>query len=542
MFGGGASSRLSDLLDFGSLHHISTVTRYAAQIASARRLIRYRHSPDRTTLYASTTSHQTFRRAVTPKQPSPPPPPSHHAIRTMPPPSSTNHLPSSHPAQRQRPKSPTRVLAETEAQWIFSEAELANTPSIQDGMPLAEEREKRASAINFMIQVGIMLKLPQLTLSTAAVFFHRFMMRASFKKERSGIPKLHHFQAAATALFLATKVEESCRKMKELVLSFCRVAQKNPNLIIDEQSKDWWRWRDCILHNEDVLLETLCFDLTVESPHRQLFDMLKFYGVEHNKKLRNAAWSFVTDINNTPICLMVSSRAIAVASLYAALRHCGETIHDDSRGRPWWEAQNIKLKDIRTVITHLVSHYDPATEKFDGVSVNRQSAESGNAIYVGLSSSGAADNIDESRLKSEQGAGSQSPYVPSGRDRRVSNASSMGAKRERETNGEAQTNGVHPDERETKRARPEETPTVNGTEGLTVRDTDAMNDLKHEEEQIRVRRGNEEAEMAVAERPHEQAPEGSNARGQVADVAMSDAQQNGKADEAEASEEGEIEE
>ena len=104
-------------------------------------------------------------------------------------------------------------------------------------------------------------------------------MRASLKKERNGIPKLHHYQTAATALFLATKVEESCRKMKELILAFCRVAQKNPNLIIDEQSKDWWRWRDCILHNEDVLLETLCFDLTVESPHRQLFEMLKWYGV-----------------------------------------------------------------------------------------------------------------------------------------------------------------------------------------------------------------------------------------------------------------------
>jgi protein BUR2 len=122
-------------------------------------------------------------------------------------------------------------------------------------MTQAEEKELRAKGVNFIVQVGILLKLPQLTLSTAAIFFQRFLMRASLKSVREGIPKLHHFQSAATALFLATKVEESCRKMKEIVLACCRVAQKNPNLVIDEQSKDFWRWRDCILYNEDVLLD-----------------------------------------------------------------------------------------------------------------------------------------------------------------------------------------------------------------------------------------------------------------------------------------------
>lgn len=453
----------------------------------------------------------------------------------MPPPSSTKHLPPAHPAHRQRPKSPTRVLAETEAQWLFNGAELANTPSIQDGMTLAEEREKRASGVNFIIQVGIMLKLPQITLSTAAVFFHRFMVRASFKKERNGIPKLHHFQAAATALFLATKVEESCRKMRELVLAFCRVAQKNPNLIIDEQSKDWWRWRDCILHNEDVLLETLCFDLTIESPHRQLFDMLKFYGVEHNKRLRNAAWSFVTDTNNTPLCLMVSSRTIAVASLYAALRHCGETIHDDATGRPWWEAQHIRLKDVKTVVLHLATHYDPSSNKIDGVNVNNQGAEADGSIYVGLSN-GVPDALEDSRLSTAQNPPSQSPFIAPGSERRGSNTSSVGVKRERERemNGDgAQVNG----ERESKRVRSGEMPAVNGREGLVPSDPSATHDLKVDEERLRVRRGNEEAEAQVAQADKEEN-----------DVEMGDGggknggEVDAKAEEAEASEEGEVEE
>lgn len=423
----------------------------------------------------------------------------------MPPPSNTNHLPPSHPATRQRPKSPNRVLAEAEAQWVFSEAELANTPSIQDGMTQAEEKEMRGKGVNFIVQVGIMLKLPQLTLSTAAVFFQRFLMRASLKKERAGIPKLHHYQTAATALFLATKVEESCRKMKELILAFCRVAQKNPNLIIDEQSKDWWRWRDCILHNEDVLLEVLCFDLTIESPHRQLFEMLKWYGVEHNKRLRNAAWGFVTDSNNTQLCLLCTSRTIAVASLYAACRYCDVALSDDAKGRPWWEAQHVRLGEIRKAIEYMCADYDTSSNKINGMAIGTGAAQEGErSIYVGLSTpgEGIAQDADSTRLREGQTHDGQSPFVPPSSERRPSNASSVGVKRDREepthVNGETKlkVNGVARDDKETKRPRLDDSTDANGAPELVPTDTNASNDFKHREEALKVEHGNRMEEAA----------------------------------------------
>jgi len=110
----------------------------------------------------------------------------------MPPPSSNAHLPSSQPAARQRPKSPDSVLAEAEAQWLFTEEELSHTPSIQDGMSPAKEKEVRSKGVNFIRQVGIMLKLPELTLSTAAIFFNRFLMRVTLV-DRPGAKALHHY-------------------------------------------------------------------------------------------------------------------------------------------------------------------------------------------------------------------------------------------------------------------------------------------------------------------------------------------------------------
>ncbi|KAF2236800.1 cyclin-like protein, partial [Viridothelium virens] len=266
-------------------------------------------------------------------------------------------LPSSQPAARHPPTLPYKVLEETEKQWLFSEDELRRTPSVADGMTPETERELRGKGVNFISQVGIMLKLPQLTLSTAAVFFNRFLMRNSLV-DKPGRKALHHYQVAATAVFLATKVEENCRKVKELVIACCRVAQKNPNLIVDEQSKDYWRWKDTILLNEDVLLENLCFDLTIEAPHKIFYEYLKLHGVEHHRELRNAGWAFLNDAILTQLCLLFPSRTIAAAALYCAARYCAVAFPDSPPGRPWWEMHGVRLTDIRRACKYMVNCYE----------------------------------------------------------------------------------------------------------------------------------------------------------------------------------------
>jgi len=54
------------------------------------------------------------------------------------------------------------------------------------------EKEIRSKGVNFITQVGIMLKLPQVTLSTAAIFFNRFLMRRSLQP-KDGYKPLHHY-------------------------------------------------------------------------------------------------------------------------------------------------------------------------------------------------------------------------------------------------------------------------------------------------------------------------------------------------------------
>lgn len=120
---------------------------------------------------------------IPPAVPSPPP----LSSRKSPPPPRRHHEPLI--------LSPTINMAAAEAleknsQWYFTDGEIAATPSILDGISPTEERCRRAKGVNFIIQAGILLKLPQLTLATASIFFHRFYMRFSMVPEKGG---LHHY-------------------------------------------------------------------------------------------------------------------------------------------------------------------------------------------------------------------------------------------------------------------------------------------------------------------------------------------------------------
>lgn len=254
-------------------------------------------------------------------------------------------------------------MEESQSQWLFTESELLLAPSIIDGgLTPEKERENRKKGVNFILQAGIMLKLPQITLATASVYLHRFYMRESMEQTKTR-PGYHFYSMAATCLFLATKVEENCRKMKELVVACVRVAQKDPKKIVDEQDKEYWRWRDNILHSEDILLEALCFDLSLEATYKTLFDMLLQFHAEENKRMRNAAWAFVNDSCLTQSCLLFPSRTIAASAFHAGARHAGFAIADDELGGPWWNFVGVKIQDIRKASNYMADSYANTTSK-----------------------------------------------------------------------------------------------------------------------------------------------------------------------------------
>ncbi|EEB06174.1 P-TEFB associated cyclin [Schizosaccharomyces japonicus yFS275] len=228
------------------------------------------------------------------------------------------------------------------SQWIIKKEQLNCTPSVLDKIPLQQEEIQRSKGCSFIINVGTKLKLPQSTLATANIFLHRFYLRHSLKE-------YHYYDIAATCIFLACKVEDTNRKVRDIVVYCAKVAQKNLDLEIDEQTKEYWKWRDAILYTEEVLLDSLCFDLTLLHPYEQIRSLASQFAPE-SKDLTKIAWTYLNDSTRSITCLLHPSYVLAAASFAYALRKTKTTPIVKEDGTTWMQEMNVTQEQIDDVL------------------------------------------------------------------------------------------------------------------------------------------------------------------------------------------------
>ena len=100
---------------------------------------------------------------------------------------------------------------------------------------------------------------PQLSIATAIVFYHRFYARESYEA-------YERFQVATTCLFLASKVEETPKKLREVIIETYKV--QHSTTVLPENDQEIWRLKEQVLICERELLRVLGFDLSVEHAYR----------------------------------------------------------------------------------------------------------------------------------------------------------------------------------------------------------------------------------------------------------------------------------
>lgn len=136
-----------------------------------------------------------------------------------------------------------------------------------------------------------------------------------------------------------------------------KVAQKNPKLIVDEQSKEYWKWRDSILMHEEIMLEMLTFDLMVENPYQRLFECLTQLDLLHNRRIRDAAWAFSCDSALTVLPLLMDAKDIAISAIFFATVSIDEKIDDGKDGEPWWRVLKGDESLTQSAITVVMDFY-----------------------------------------------------------------------------------------------------------------------------------------------------------------------------------------
>mmetsp|Transcript_90091 Transcript_90091/g.160440 ORF Transcript_90091/g.160440 Transcript_90091/m.160440 type:complete len:417 (+) Transcript_90091:30-1280(+) len=252
---------------------------------------------------------------------------------------------------------------------------LQRPPSREDGIDEATEDTLRRYGAELIRKAGFLLKLPQLTVASAASMFQRFYFIKSFAE-------FEVRALASAALILASKLEERPRKLHEVVQVFFRLQMRavkeedgtstyagKPTPGLDYTQREFADVKKEVLNAERAMLRELGFEvkLLLDHPHRYVLEYLDL--LNRPAKLTQKAWSYANDSLQTSLCCSHQPHEIAAASLFLAARSTGLKLPSKPA---WWEVLGAETKEAERIAKTIMALYSkPPAEH---VSVPRRKA------------------------------------------------------------------------------------------------------------------------------------------------------------------------
>jgi len=211
--------------------------------------------------------------------------------------------------------------------WYFSEEKLASSPSRRATITADKEESYRQQAANFIQDMGQRLQVTQLCINTAIVYMQRFYMFHSFTK-------FHRNSIAAAALFLAAKVEEQPRKLEHVIkVSHICLHRDQPHL--DSKSEQYLEQAQELVSNENILLQTLGFDVAIDHPHTHVVKCCQL--VKASKELAQTSYFMATNsLHLTTMCLRYPPTIVACVCIHLACKWSKYEIPLSGQGKPWY--------------------------------------------------------------------------------------------------------------------------------------------------------------------------------------------------------------
>uniref|UniRef100_V5GSG4 Cyclin-T1 n=1 Tax=Anoplophora glabripennis TaxID=217634 RepID=V5GSG4_ANOGL len=211
--------------------------------------------------------------------------------------------------------------------WYFTKEQLENTPSRKCGYDAHKELSYRQQAANFIQDMGQKLKVSQLCINTAIVYMHRFYVFHSFT----------HFpwhQMAAAALFLAAKVEEQPRKL-EYVIKVANICRNPRDTNIDLNSERYITQSQDLVFNENVLLQTLGFDVAIDHPHTHVVRCCHL--VRASKDLAQTSYFMASNsLHLTTMCIQYKPTVVACFCILVASKWSNWEIPLSNEKKEWY--------------------------------------------------------------------------------------------------------------------------------------------------------------------------------------------------------------
>ncbi|CDR39383.1 CYFA0S03e02696g1_1 [Cyberlindnera fabianii] len=163
--------------------------------------------------------------------------------------------------------------------------------------------QKRSQMFNFLMKICHALRFPVRTLESAMVLYQRFYLHNKFDGQ-------NYYDVALTSLFLATKNEDTVKKLRDIILTATQL--RGAPLSNDQVEA----YRRKLMNVEFKMLEIISFDFRVAH--------VEEYIVKIGKKLKipqeicYLAWLIAYDSYQLEVALKVPANAIAFAVLQIA--------------------------------------------------------------------------------------------------------------------------------------------------------------------------------------------------------------------------------
>lgn len=232
-------------------------------------------------------------------------------------------------------------------------------------MSRAAEAELRIYGVELIQRAAALLRLPQTTTASAAVVFQRFYFRRSLVEFDARV-------TAMAALLLATKLEETHRRLRDVVRVFhtmhLRTAASDdegdlvpfaggPTPALDPKSSE--EMKRSVISTERQILQELGFAVAglLEHPHKYVLQFVKSLRKSVDgqvRELAQSAWNYLNDSMRTTVCCAYQPHQIATAGIFLAARTLSVKLPKEP---PWWAAFDTEPRDFLRIARKIVELY-----------------------------------------------------------------------------------------------------------------------------------------------------------------------------------------